>query len=92
MGQAKPIDWEPKEFPRKDEDWKPFKEEVEDFVDEISDRLVATLEYAAKQKTEVARDVQNKGGLGESWEKRQRIFKLLERKTLATSEAHGATL
>ena len=60
---------------------KKWKEDLKDYVDEISDGLAAALEHAAKQKLETTRGSMESRGFGGECEKRERIFKLLKRKT-----------
>ena len=43
-------DWDPKEFDEKEESWGKWKEQFEDYIDEIDRDNFKSLEYAAKQK------------------------------------------
>ena len=40
---GKPKDWEPREFSGKEEDWKKFKEEANDYLEEIDPTLIEVL-------------------------------------------------
>ena len=83
-GKAK--DWEPKEWDGKEDGWKKWKEEVEDYVDEMVPGLAAVLEHVSKKKAEIKEKDLNEHS--ERWYLRGKLFKLLKRKTANVSEAN----
>ena len=89
-GWGKPKDWEPKEFPGKEEDWKKFKEEVHDYLEEIDPSLVETLEWAGDDGGKGAKEEVTEDSLRtttaemsldarDHWSNRTKVYKLLKR-------------
>ena len=88
MSRAK--DLEPSTFSGKEVLWPKFKEELMDHADAVHAGIKNQLEYSLKPREEVTQFVLECTPLGSSeymWNLRDELYKVLKRKTEATSEA-----
>ena len=86
----RPKNIEPDTFGGKDEAWSKFKEDLMDYADAVHPGVKLQLEWTLRQKEEITQEVINRNPLSstaEDWVPRHDLFKLIKRKTEATSEA-----
>ena len=87
---SRPKDMEPSPFGSKEDQWPKFREDLMDFADAVHPGLKGQLEYTLRQKEEVTSFSMRSNPLGsteEDWELRREVYKLLKRKTEATTDA-----
>ena len=85
---SRPKDMEPATFGGKDEVWAMFKEDLMDFVDAVHPGLKLQFEWTLRQKEEITQPVMSDHPISstlEDWEMRHELYKLLKRKSEATS-------
>ena len=85
-----PKDMEPSTFGGKDDLWAKFKEDLMDFADAVHPGIKVQLEWTLRQREEITQPVMGNhpiSSTAEDWELRHELYKLLKRKTEATSEA-----
>ena len=87
---SRPKDMEPSTFGGKDDLWAKFKENLMDFADAVHPGIKVQLEWTLRQREEITQPVMNNhpiSSTAEDWELRHELYKVLKRKTEATSEA-----
>ena len=87
---SRPKDMDPDIFNGKEEAWTKFKEDLMDYADAVHGGIKLQLDWTLKQKDEITEAVINRNPLStlaEDWPLRFDLYKLLKRKTEATSEA-----
>ena len=87
---SRPKDMDPDIFSSKEEAWTKFKEDLMDCADAVHGGIKLQLDWTLKQKDEITEAVINRNPLStlaEDWPLRFDLYKLLKRKTEATSEA-----
>ena len=85
---SRPKDMEPATFGGKDELWTRFKEDLMDFADAVYPGIKIQLEWTLTRKEEITQPVMSNHPISstlEDWELRHELYKLLKRKSEATS-------
>lgn len=84
----RPKDVEPSLFSGKEDEWAKWKEEIEDYADAVHPGIKDALVWASKLRERVTEEsLRKQGVVDEDWTVRGVIFRLLEIKTGALSEA-----